>query len=90
MAVSGESYQHAGSHRDAGLLSVVHRRFAGEPRGDLCPHYQDVHPRLCHVNSRRYRLLALIIIMAEFKFTKIVEHFKFLQFMPGLALFYLL
>lgn len=37
-----------------------------------------------------FRLLALMILSAEFKYQKVVEHFKFLQFVPGLAFFNLL
>ena len=35
-------------------------------------------------------MLAFLILSAEFKYEKIVEHFKFLQWIPGVAFFYLL
>lgn len=36
------------------------------------------------------RMIAGLILSAEFKYEKIVEHFKFLQWLPGVALFDLL
>lgn len=35
-------------------------------------------------------LMGLLIIVSEFKYEKIVENFKFLQWLPGVALFNLL
>lgn len=35
-------------------------------------------------------LFAFLILSAEFKYQKIVENFKFLQWLPGIALFNLL
>ena len=37
-----------------------------------------------------FRIMAIVIISAEFKLSSVVEHFKFLQFVPGLSIFYLL
>lgn len=52
--------------------------------------HQNICSYLCDVAIPLFSLLAVTIITSEFKFAKAVEHFKFLQLVPGLALFNLL
>lgn len=72
------------------LRAVVHRgpfrKRGGLPDSDRA----DVRSSLRDVELPASSLLAIVIVSAEFKYSKVVENFKFLQFVPGLALFYVL
>ena len=79
---------HGGHH--VGLPDLVHHRTLRP--GVLGNHHchANVAALLHYVAVWLSRLFAIVIICAEFKLSSVMEHFKFLQFVPGLSAFYLL
>lgn len=61
-----------------------------KPAHYLRHHAVHLGPHLRDVPMSFIRMIALVIISSEFQYEKIVENFKFLQWLPGLALYNLL
>lgn len=77
--------KHDGRFRD-----MVHSGPSDRVEQSLGCNHSHLHAHLRRVSKYQYRLLAVTILSSEFKYSKVVEHFKFLQYIPGLALFNLL
>jgi hypothetical protein len=91
MAADNPHPKHPYRHSHDRLLDLVH---SGPPRIQrrlLEENSTHIHARLHRVLKGEYdRLLSVTIVTAEFQYDKVIENFKFLQAVPGLALFNLL
>jgi hypothetical protein len=82
--------EHNMRSHDARLRNLVRGGPLPGTEGFLRDSHTTVHACLRDVLLSQTSMLSVVIVTAEFKFSKVVEHFKFLQFLPGLALFNLL
>jgi hypothetical protein len=90
LAAHNPHSKHPLRQHDGRLRNLVHSGPNYRVEQGLRHNHPHLHAHLRRVSHSPRRLLAVTILTSEFKYSKVVEHFKFLQYIPGLALFNLL